>query len=1647
MLIGLACLFSFFFFRIGSTAAQHVFFAQGSTDASPGFGRQLIDSFRDFSAGRLLFQSGKKGVSWQSARRSYLGSHVSVSLSGVSSSDPQWDSFARLGKRPTVLLSSASGGSISLSATAGATGASLALDLPRSFKPGLYHLDARFPGSENSVEQDFAWGVLAVNTGKDRYRVGETADFAFGVLNAQGEIVCDASLTLSLRAPDGSLRSLSTNDGTIAVTGTCGRKETGLIEPDYRAEVTLDQTGTYTYDVVAVTQSGTWTVSGELPVVTSYPVMIRRQAATRLWPFGSSPMTITVHFNQDFAGTIVDTVPAEFSLSGISGNGSVKTPTPAFAKATAGRPGPSPGGGGVAAQAAGVGEKTISWSGSWKAGQTVTFRYMYDAPDVSPEFFLVGPLMLKPKTGPVLQELRQWQIANDAPNGWIAGNFGYRKALTIANANVDATLNNFPLYVKINGDTAIGASVQSDGDDIRFATSTGMILPHEEELFSVSSGAATGYFWVKVPTIVASGSGNGSGATIYMYYGSGSAADGQNKTGVWDTNFKGVWHLPDGSTLSTSDSTSNTNNLTNGSTAAGSGRIDGAGNFSSSYLSTPTLTSINTISGWVKFDTISTTQKIFRGSPTHGCLGIYNGAWERCGVSGTSLLADTWYYVTVVEGVGIYVNASVNIASTAGAISSEVLNFGGPPYSEWFDGTLDELRVSSTARSAAWIKFEYYNMSESDQEISFGVAQAQSGNFSPAISAVSVSPNPVDAGNTVTFSATWTDGNTEGVKLYVCKAADGTTTGCGAGGTWCSATSSYSLTNPATCSYAAQQSDVGAHNYYVYACDDEPSCSIVSTGEFTVGQWLSGFSYRKRIVVSNANVDANLSNFPLYVKVAADANIGANAQSDGDDIRFTSGTGMVLPHEEEYFSVRSGSGSGNFWVKVPTVKTSTGTVIFVYYGSGSATDGQNVGSVWDSNFKGVWHLKETSGQHADSTANANNSTTVSVTTQGSVTGKVDGADKFNGSTNYVEMPGSASLNVTGAGITLSGWVYFNGEGIGNHAILSKRYGSSLQYAFGRYSSPNTYPHKGFMGLYTTAWGDRVMSNTTLDDGQWYYISTTYDGSNAIFFLNGASDKSTPLTGNITGDATNRTVIGADAYAPTWNEFTNANIDEVRVSSTARSAAWIKFEYNNMNSTTKELSWAAQEAGNAAPTITSVADTPDSVDSGSDITFSVDWDDADSEGIKLYVCKAADGTTAGCGAGGSWCTASDSFALTNPAICTSTTQTTDSGTKNYYIYACDDEPSCSTVTSGTFDVNEWLSGFSYRKRIVVSNTNVDANLSNFPLYLKVTADANIGANAQSDGDDIRFTSGTGMILPHEEEYFSVRSGSGSGNFWVKVPTVKTATGTVIFLYYGSGSAADGQSASNVWDGNYAMVWHLPEDVTDEGSSTNVHLDSTAAGRHGDQAGNVESAGVSYRGQLLDGTDDYIITNAHLTAAFSTETVMLSVWFYPTAGGVIVSEIGQKGINTGWHDSQIEVLGTGETKVRVWNMTSVSVGTASFNQWNHAVLTYDKTATALTGYLNGVAAVSSTSGDRLAPWESGYNQFYALGAIDSTQLGDGTYFDGSIEEFRVSTTIRTAAWIKFEYNNINSASKEMSWAAQEASGEAGSSRGSDYFYFLD
>jgi hypothetical protein len=171
----------------------------------------------------------------------------------------------------------------------------------------------------------------------------------------------------------------------------------------------------------------------------------------------------------------------------------------------------------------------------------------------------------------------------EAQSSWSNG-YAFRRAVTIDHIKVPNTDQvNFP--VLISGTYGFLATISNGGDvisangyDIIFTSDVAgtTILPFEQASYSASTGAVN--YWVQVPAL-----SHTADTVIYLFYGNGGiSSDQSNKTAVWDTNYKGVWHLANGSTLSANDSTSSGNNGTIYGATATAGIIDGAASFGGS---------------------------------------------------------------------------------------------------------------------------------------------------------------------------------------------------------------------------------------------------------------------------------------------------------------------------------------------------------------------------------------------------------------------------------------------------------------------------------------------------------------------------------------------------------------------------------------------------------------------------------------------------------------------------------------------------------------------------------------------------------------------------------------------------------------------------------------------------------------------------------------------------------------------------------------------------------------------------------------------------------------------------------------------------------------------------------------------------------
>lgn len=322
-----------------------------------------------------------------------------------------------------------------------------------------------------------------------------------------------------------------------------------------------------------------------------------------------------------------------------------------------------------------------------------------------------------------------------------------RKKITFTNATALEELTDFPVLISLTSSNIDYSKTQNSGQDIRFTDSDGTALNYEIEKWDE---AATSLVWVRVPKIEPNNTDY-----IWMYYNNSGASTGSNATNtnaVWDNaNFEGVWHLkedPTGSAPQFSDSTVNVfHGTSTGSQIAGdqqAAKIGGGLNFdgTNDYVDIGDKAGLFfsgsfTAEAWAKLDTLNSNRIILNDAISTGATNTFtlqvssaNQAscwWENPNAtfpkanSTTVIATATWYHLACVwDGTTryLYVNGVLEgTNSTAQARTDNsgntVIGRAGSANAQYWDGLIDEARISGTSRTASWLKAEVDNVNGS----------------------------------------------------------------------------------------------------------------------------------------------------------------------------------------------------------------------------------------------------------------------------------------------------------------------------------------------------------------------------------------------------------------------------------------------------------------------------------------------------------------------------------------------------------------------------------------------------------------------------------------------------------------------------------------------------------------------------------------------------------------------------------------------------------------------------------------------------------------------------------------------------------------------------------------------------------------------
>jgi hypothetical protein len=199
-----------------------------------------------------------------------------------------------------------------------------------------------------------------------------------------------------------------------------------------------------------------------------------------------------------------------------------------------------------------------------------------------------------------------------------------------------------------------------------------------------------------------------------------------------------------------------------------------------------------------------------------------------------------------------------------------------------------------------------------------------------------------------------------------------------------------------------------------------------------------------------------------------------------------------------------------------------------------------------------------SGNANDSSGNNNNGTVMGATLTIDRFGNANSAYQFDGSSSYITIPNSSSLQSPGYRLSMTAWVNLAGYSLVGqpfNPILSKNNNGANAYMYrftvdfvglGFYASVNNWNNN------TGGFGD------TLINSEWYLLTAVLDSNISYFYLNDSLIGSQAFTTNITAD-NYPLEIGRDM--PGITEIFNGKIDDVGIWNRALTQQEINNLYN------------------------------------------------------------------------------------------------------------------------------------------------------------------------------------------------------------------------------------------------------------------------------------------------------------------------------------------------------------------------------------------------------------------------------------------------------------------------------------------------------
>ena len=359
--------------------------------------------------------------------------------------------------------------------------------------------------------------------------------------------------------------------------------------------------------------------------------------------------------------------------------------------------------------------------------------------------------------------------------------------------------------------------------------------------------------------------------------------------------------------------------------------------------------------------------------------------------------------------------------------------------------------------------------------------------------------------------------------------------------------------------------------------------AVASSGAFGGSADFSAYEHKAYITFSGYEGTTALTNFPALVRISenlAGFSYADCKQADGGDVRFTLGDGNELPSACVGWNE---DGASEFWVRIPELTATTRILMFW----GNAQPPPRTGSVWTEDYSGVWQMNDVGklildsgrkGVHGFATSDANGDIGVA----GKARTFADPAYAYLGGYDYSPL--------SGLPMTMEVWFKLPAAPGDDRAVMSFHATDTTNYYYTRGATffVDKYCKMHFgESIQKNKWDIDLAASAAGELNTWHHAFASQDASGKVVFcVDGVKQGEGTFTGEWYAPSSHPAFnLGRSAY-----KFKTAyvgSLDEMRVSSVARSEDYAAAVYKNAAQNDQFLTIKAEPAATVHLTADSV----------------------------------------------------------------------------------------------------------------------------------------------------------------------------------------------------------------------------------------------------------------------------------------------------------------------------------------------------------------------------------------------------------------------------------------------------------------------------